>query len=121
MNYTLILFMILTACGYQNTILPTDAELANNDTNKPTSDTLDYATVKSKVFQNYCYRCHSSDGGNKGQVNLETYENVKELAQTINDEVSSGRMPKEAPFLPTKLKQFLLHWIESGAPETLSD
>lgn len=113
----LILLLILSGCGYNNTKLPTDAapSQGSGGTNGPEA-VLDFATVKAQVFQNNCIRCHSLAGGNKAGVNLENYSSVKPLAQSILSAVNSGFMPPSGT-LPSAAKTLLTNWVQAGALE----
>jgi uncharacterized membrane protein len=86
---------------------------------------IDYAFVKAKVFQPKCVRCHSSAGGNKGDVNMETYENViANLADIENDTLVEKSMPPRRAGGPLgEYEQNILKlWIDAGAPkEAASD
>jgi mono/diheme cytochrome c family protein len=80
---------------------------------------IDYAFVNTKVFEPYCVRCHSDAGGNKGDVNLETYESVVSALTEIENVVFVERKmpPKRAggPLSGYPL-EVLKAWIEAGAP-----
>lgn len=117
MKGALIFIMLLSACGYKNTQL----DLNDNSSNKILdSSVLDYQTIRTQVFQNYCFECHSQEGGNEGDANFETYANTFPNIATIKTKVENGSMPKRRPPLPIKIKQILLEWIAFGAPEFAS-
>ncbi|NJL24846.1 MAG: hypothetical protein HC902_06540 [Calothrix sp. SM1_5_4] len=77
---------------------------------------VNFETVKRVVFQNYCFRCHSTAGGNRGGVNLETYANVRPILAEIKWQVETGNMPADGP-MPVSEQNLLLQWIADGAPE----
>lgn len=80
---------------------------------------IDYAFVNAKVFQPRCVRCHSSGGGNKGDVNLETYENVIANIAEIETAalVEQSMPPKRAGGPLGTFEQGILRaWIDAGAP-----
>lgn len=113
----LILVLMLSGCGYNNTKLPSDALAAQGTGgNNGSASVLDFATIKAQVFQNNCIRCHSLAGGNKAGVNLESYSSVKPIAQVILSAVNSGSMPPSGT-LPSSAKTLLLNWVQAGAPE----
>ncbi len=118
MKHILLCILILLAfgCGYNNTTLPEDSLNGSNQNLNTGNQSLDFATIKSQVFQGYCLRCHSLAGGNKGGINLEVYGNVNPLVQRISSAVSSGFMPQSGT-LPGPIKLLLLNWIQAGAPE----
>jgi uncharacterized membrane protein len=81
---------------------------------------IDYAFVNAKVFQPYCIRCHSLAGGNKGDVNLETYENIiANLADIENEALVEKSMPPARAGGPLGAyeQNVLKLWIDSGAPK----
>ena len=86
----------------------------------PDPDKIDFQLVNTKVITPRCVGCHSDKGGNKGDVNLETYDNIYSQIDTIKDEVESGSMPrpKNKPLTDFQKKLFLT-WIEKGAPKTV--
>lgn len=86
----------------------------------PDPEKIDYQMVRTQVIVPRCLGCHSAARGNKGGVNLETYENIFEAKDDIKEAVINGDMPrpKNRP-LPGIQKQILLLWIEKGAPETV--
>ncbi len=105
----------LTSCNYndlKNT--PTPA----GKTGGPNPDLIvDYATVKTKVLDAACVRCHS--GANpRGGVRLETYQQVFEIRDSLRVQVDTGAMPPRAPGLSPEQKALVLAWVDSGAPET---
>ncbi len=83
----------------------------------PPTEKINFATVLEKVIQTNCFKCHTAATGNKGDVNLETYENVFHWRAEIADEVSHNRMPtKRGTPLTPEQKQLILTWISEGAP-----
>lgn len=83
-------------------------------------DQIDYAVVTKYVLQTNCTKCHSDKGGNKGKVNLETYENVFKNRDEVFNQIMSGEMPPPPPkgiALTDEQAKLILKWIELGAPE----
>lgn len=74
---------------------------------------LDFKTIQATVLEPKCVGCHGDSGG----VNLESYASVKNHLSKIEVMVSTGKMPPKKP-LDAALKDQLLAWIQSGAPET---
>jgi uncharacterized membrane protein len=84
----------------------------------PDPDKIDFQMVQSRVIGLRCIGCHSAKGGNKGGVNLETYQNVFEQKDKFEDDVRSGDMPRPTTRPLTKIqKDILLIWLEKDAPE----
>lgn len=79
----------------------------------PTPDAINFAMVYEQVFAPRCVSCH----GERGGVNLETYDNVFANRQAIVDAVDGGFMPPRSrgPLTPEQ-KELLMRWIQSGAP-----
>jgi uncharacterized membrane protein/polyisoprenoid-binding protein YceI len=81
---------------------------------------LTYVGLKS-IIDNKCATCHSEARGNKGRVNLETYQNVFSKKDLMATEIEDGAMP---PLRGTPLTKeehdLLLKWLKAGAPETLT-
>lgn len=95
-------------------------EVGSSPNNPPVPDPefIDYQLVKTSVIDLRCIGCHSAKGGDKGGVNLETYENVFDQKDSIKSEIESGSMPrpKNKPLTDIQ-KRIFLSWIENGAPE----
>lgn len=111
----LILFaaVSLVACNSYKSKMPARGE------DQVTPASIDYAFVNAKVFEPHCVRCHSVAGGNKGDVNLESYENV--IANLADIEatalVDMTMPPKRAGGPLGAYEQGVLRmWIEAGAP-----
>lgn len=78
-------------------------------------EVLDYATVKAQVIDRACLKCHSAPA-NRGDVNLESYEEVLKNIVDIKLDVEDGSMPKRSTLTPEQ-KSLILDWIAAGAPE----
>ncbi len=113
MKYYLALpFFIFTSCGYEQMGLPEHRQ----GTSVGSGTSIDFVTVKAQVFDLYCLQCHSTAGGNRAGINLETYANVKSIVARIDSAVRGGVMPPRTT-LPAAAKDLLIAWIEGGAPE----
>lgn len=75
----------------------------------PPSPVLDFATVKSQIFQPQCVGCHST---------FATYRAVKSSLRAIESKIMSNQMPPQQP-LSQDQKSLLSRWIQAGAPETV--
>lgn len=84
----------------------------------PEIELLNYEVVKKEVLVPRCLSCHSNEGGNRGKINLETYESVATVASEISKEIESGSMPRprNKPLTPEQ-KTMILKWIQIGFPE----
>lgn len=109
----LLVALALTACNsYKSKLQP-----QNQDMVLPSS--IDYAFVSDKVFSPHCVRCHNIASGNKGGVNLETYENVIANLQAIEDTalIEKSMPPSRAGGPLGEYEQNVLKlWLDSGAP-----
>lgn len=120
------LALMMVSCGYNNTqipqapgkgpSIPQGPQAPGKEPGNPQGPQLDFATVKTQVFEVHCMHCHSSAGGNRAGINLETYTSVKPLASLIQSAVSSGFMPPSGN-MPDSVKTLLNNWIQAGAPE----
>lgn len=121
---TAVLSLSFVSCGYKTTKLPgasynyANSPDSKNGTNTPVN--LDYQTVRSQVFEAYCFKCHSQSGGNKAGINFESYSNTIAVGPSvIRDAIATDFMPQRGT-LPLPLKNLLLSWIDAGAPEVAS-
>lgn len=116
-----ILFAWIDAGGPLNapTNPPTPPTLPEPPATPPAVEFISYEMVHTKVIQPRCLGCHSETGENRGDVNLETYENVAALAGTIEIEIKDGSMPRprNKPLTPEQ-KELILKWIANGAPKS---
>jgi hypothetical protein len=91
----------------------------------PITTTVQFDREIVALFQNKCLQCHS-DG--KMAMSLATYADARPWAVAIKEEVLARRMPPwpaEAGYgafsndvgLTTREMDFLLSWVEGGAPE----
>lgn len=79
----------------------------------PAPGLITFSMVYEQVLAPRCVSCH----GDRGGINLETYENVFANRQAIVDAVSDGIMPPRSrgPLTPEQ-QDLLMRWIQSGAP-----
>lgn len=120
-----ILSASFVSCGYKTTKLPgTNYNYANSPDSKSNTNTpvnLDYQTVRSQVFEAYCFKCHSQSAGNKAGINFESYQSTLAAGlSVIRDAIATDFMPQRGT-LPLPLKNLLISWIDAGAPEVASD
>lgn len=94
------------------------AAVISSPTEKPLADPDRpiFSEVFSLVIGPKCATCHSIAGGNRGGLNLETYDNVKAQIALVKDAVGAGWMPpRSRPPLTPDERDLVLKWIEQGA------
>lgn len=86
---------------------------------EPDVQFISYEMVNTQVIAPRCLGCHSVEGGNRGDLNLETYENVVGSLSDVEESIISGSMPRprSRPLTPEQ-KELILKWISRGAPQT---
>jgi mono/diheme cytochrome c family protein len=104
---------ILGACNYSLKKTSPDA----TDFAGKTSGSLTFALVMENVIAPRCLECHSNARGNKGDVNLETYSQVRLNILDVKSDVEDGSMPKKRAPLSAEQKALILNWISQGYPE----
>jgi uncharacterized membrane protein len=119
MNKILIFvsFLFLLGCNYNQSKNP--VSLKDQEPQKISSpDQLTYKIINQNVLAKACLDCHSASGGNRGGINLETYEKVFAVKDRIKAEVASKSMPpasKQA--LSDQQIKMIIDWIDAGALE----
>ena len=104
----LVLLVTLNSCGFKHVKTPNNSAI-NYDVNQ-----MGYKEMNSVVF-NRCTQCHSQSNPS-GSIVLDSYEAIKTNLSKVQDEVSGGTMPPDAP-LPTNEINLVVDWIQLGAPE----
>ena len=82
---------------------------------EPVEPAKDWLTVKTLVIDPACLRCHSAPR-NRGDTNLETYQNTLKKLARVKDEIETDSMPLGGT-LTAEQKKLILDWIQDGAPE----
>jgi uncharacterized membrane protein len=83
---------------------------------EPPPAEVTFTDVMNKVIKTNCLSCHAAATGNKGHVNLETYENVSANLSDLMEAVNEDRMPpKKGIPLTAVQKQMLVSWFTQGA------
>ncbi len=108
-------------CNYNDIKNPANAQgkpggLRNGEN---PSAVVDYATVRAKVLESACLKCHGVDVA-KADLRFDTYAATFPAIQKIRAEVQAGNMPPPPPrgaILSPEQKAMLLAWIDSGAAE----
>ena len=76
---------------------------------------FDYAGISQVILAPKCVSCHSAAGGNKGNLNLETYEQFR-----LNQNKIYFRTIEKRDMPPTPLTSaefdLMKSWLEAGAP-----
>lgn len=81
---------------------------------------ISYEMVRVNLLVPKCIKCHS-EPNNKGDVNLETYENVISHLGEIYSDIEDGSMPKgKDNKLTDDQKQLFFRWKDAGAPKEAS-
>lgn len=84
----------------------------------PVSSEVRFAEIFDQILVPYCLRCHSEQGHNEGDLNLETYENVVNAAFDIKEDIEQGFMPpKKSKQMTPEQKKMILDWLNAGAKE----
>ena len=121
MNKIFIIYFgfFLAACNYQVKDKSPEAQSEIPDTFS--AHQITYQLVLEKVLTAKCLNCHSAAGGNRGQLNLEGYQNIFNKRDLIRDEVAGHSMPK-TPTTPLTAAQLdlIIRWIDFGAQEFAS-
>lgn len=114
-----LIFLVLMAALTLAACNSYKSKLQPPDEGNVTPASIDFAFVNAKVFEPRCVRCHNLAGGNKGDVNLETYENVIANLEGIESStlVEMTMPPRRAGGPLGAYEQNLLKlWIAAGAP-----
>lgn len=112
-----IITFLLSACHYK---INKESGVGLGDGGNVTAGQVSFATVMSEVIAPKCLECHSSAGGNRGGVNLETYAAVKAEVTAIRATIANDSMPLNRAPLTANQKALLNKWIDAGAPETVA-
>lgn len=111
----LILSSIMLGCNYNHIKKTPDGSISEKNVETP-----DFKAVQSGIFESKCLSCHSNSGGNKGQLNMESYQRIKAARVRIGYRTLEAQdMPPDRPLAPKQL-EMLRNWLEAGAPETIS-
>jgi uncharacterized membrane protein len=110
----LALLTTLAACNFQ--------EIKGDQTagfGSFTPSDLNYASINQRIIEPYCLGCHSVAGGNRGGINLETYDAIASRLPSIRRTVVEQRTmpPSSSPQLPAEAITMLDAWLTAGAPE----
>ena len=120
----LISLTVLVSCGYR--VDKTQSEAASPEpppsssgSEAPLTDQqITFKMVSDSVLGVSCLRCHSVVGGDRGGINLETYQNVFDVIDLVRSEVVSGSMPRAPVAKLNRAQQdLILRWIDAGAKE----
>ncbi len=116
---SLCLGLLISGCSYSTGSGSSNPAPAARPPGTPNSEIskVNFKAVSEKVIQARCLECHSAQGGNKGGVNLETYDSVRGQLTSIRDQVATSRMPRNRPALSSQEKEMLFAWIDAGGPK----
>jgi uncharacterized membrane protein len=109
-----VVVLSLNACNFNEQKGETDDTVV-----EVTEADLNYANVNTKFFSLYCLSCHSSAGGNRAGINLESYANVMAQLDRVKGTVlEEGSMPPSgSPPVSAGAAALLKAWIDAGAPQ----
>lgn len=113
----LICLTLVSACHYRNQKGSADVDGGNSAAGDGSGSIPGFATIQSQILAPRCYECHSNAGGNRGGINLESYQNVKNMARAVNASVVNNSMPMNRSPLTAAQKQLLASWVAAGSPE----
>ena len=123
-NLTLVLCLAIgLGCQYKYEKTPAGGGGDSGDVagdgnnNSGSSVTPGFADVRSQILAPKCLECHSSAGGNRGGINLETYANAKRMGNALVSSVANDFMPLNRTPLTAAEKRLLTQWVQAGAPE----
>jgi uncharacterized membrane protein len=107
--------ILMPACNY-NHIRGEGASGKPQDISILAQASLDYQTINYLVLIPRCIQCHSNAGGNKGNLNLETYQQIRQnQAKIYYRSIEKRDMPSNP--LPNAEYDLLKNWLEAGSPE----
>lgn len=112
-----IILLSLAGCNYSQT------KGLNLDSSEAVlgAEQIDFEVVNSKIISPTCLMCHSEAGGNRGGLNLETYQNVIDNLDEIQARVLDRTMPpRRIGVLTDEQIKILTDWIAAGAVEKIN-
>lgn len=105
---------VLSGCSYN-----VSKEKASVEANLKMQSVSDYQSVRNFILGPQCLNCHSQASGNRGGLNLESYEAVKlKLNQIYYRSIEVKDMPPGG--LDKNSYEGLKNWIENGAQQQAS-
>ncbi|RZA24759.1 MAG: hypothetical protein EOP10_08930 [Proteobacteria bacterium] len=110
----LTLVLLAGACNFQDLKVDETQEFGSF-----TDADLNYATINQRIITPYCLSCHSAAGGNRGGINLESYDSIASRLPTIRRTTITQKTmpPSSSPQLPPEAIQLLDAWITAGATD----
>lgn len=113
---TVLALAFLQSCSYQKKELTAPAATCSDTMN------VSYATKVRPLLQAKCFTCHGN-GASNGDISLETYDQVKQVASTgrllgtISHAAGFSPMPLGAAKLDECSIEAVKTWIEEGAQD----
>lgn len=109
-----VFFLLISACSYN-----VSKEKNTQEANLKMQSVSDYQSVRQFILGPLCLNCHSNSAGNRGGLNLESYESVKlKLNQIYYRSIELKDMPPGG--LDKNSFEGLKGWIENGAQKQAS-
>lgn len=114
-----LVFLFIAGCQYkyEKEATPDSGDNVGAGGGTPGAAAPGFDQIRTQVLAPRCFECHSSAGGNRGGINLETFGAVKPLAQAVAASVANDGMPLNRTPLTSQQKALLNSWVAAGAPE----
>lgn len=111
----ILISFIFSSCNYSTKTAEMPVALTEDKLNELALDS-NYESVNAKVISAQCLNCHSAASGNKGNLNLESYQNIRtNLNQIMYRVLEAKDMPRGG--LTGDSYALMDLWLSSGAPE----
>lgn len=105
----------LFACNYSTKNAEMPVQMTEEKLNQLALES-NYESVNAKVISGQCLNCHSAAAGNKGNLNLESYQNIRaNLNQIMYRVLEVKDMPQGG--LAATDYALMEMWLTAGAPE----
>ena len=107
--------LVFAGCNYSNKTAEMPVAMTEESINQLALES-NYESVNAKVIIGQCLECHSNASGNKGNLNLETYQSIRaNLNQIMYRVLETKDMPRGG--LTGADYALMEMWLQAGAPE----
>lgn len=105
----------LSACNYSTKNAEMPVQITEEKLNQLALES-NYESINAKVISGQCLSCHSEASGNKGNLNLESYQNIR---ANLNQIMYRVLEVKDMPLGGLTASDYALMqmWLTAGAPE----